>query len=104
LDEAVTYTVWLIPLLVELQLRFKTPVQIFQDNLSTITIAKNGGNFSRSKHIMNKQAFVKQYIEDGTLELVYCSSGTMPADMISKPVSGSITRKLCDLISLVDMT
>jgi hypothetical protein len=53
---------------------------------------------------MNKQAFVKQYIEDGTLELVYCSSGTMPADMISKPVSGSITRKLCDLISLVDMT
>jgi hypothetical protein len=102
LDEAVTYSLWLTSLLRELLPSFKPPVRIMQDNKSTMAIAMNGGNFNRTKHMVNKYAFIKQHLDMGDIVLDYCPTHFMLADMLTKPLESYVLKKLNKLIWLVD--
>jgi hypothetical protein len=102
LDEAITYSLWLTSLLRELMPSHKTPVKIFQDNKSTMALVLSGGSFNRSKHIINKYAFVKQHLDLGDIILEYCPTEIMLADMLTKPLEGYILKKMIKLIWLVD--
>jgi hypothetical protein len=83
-------------------MKFRLPVTIFQDNLSTIGIVMNGGSFNRSKHMISKYAFVKQYVDSGEIQLVHCRTNLMVADMLTKPLSGTELKKLMELVDIVD--
>jgi hypothetical protein len=102
LDEAVTFAIWLISLMKDLIPSFTPPVTILQDNLSTIAIVQNGGNFNRSKHLINKYHFIKQHIDRKDIILKYCSSQEMIADMVSKPLEVRILKILCKIACLVE--
>jgi hypothetical protein len=101
LDEAVTFAIWLISLMQDLLPTFRPPITIYQDNLSTIAIVLNGGNFNRSKHLINKYHFIKQHIDDKDIVLKYCPSPDMIADMVSKPVEVRILKNLCKISNLI---
>jgi ABC-type nitrate/sulfonate/bicarbonate transport system substrate-binding protein len=101
LQESTTYALWLSTLLQDLNLQQNEPIRIAQDNKSTIYIAEYGGNFSNSKHIINRQLFIAQHLHEKDISLVYCPTETMPADMLTKPLPSPTLKKLAKIISLV---
>ena len=43
-------------------------------------------HLSRTKHIDIKFHYLRQLKEDGTIELEYCPTNEMPADLLTKPL------------------
>jgi len=78
---------------------YNVSATLYQDNTSTICLAKNGrSNSDRTKHIGIRYYFVKQYLEDGTMKVEHCPTLEMVADILTKPLQGELFRKLRDLL------
>ena len=61
-----------------------------EDNKSTIEMVNAGRPTSfRTKHISMRYFFVKDYIENGDLEVQYCLTTDMLSDMLTKPLTGA---------------
>ena len=62
---------------------------IFEDNQSAICIAKSQISRRRTKHIEIKFHFIRDLVEADRINLVYCPSEDMIADMLTKglPIS-----------------
>ena len=57
---------------------------IYCDNMGAIKLANNPITNSRSKHIEIKHHFVKELIKERRIQLIYCSTKEMPADLLTK--------------------
>lgn len=84
LEESSTYAVWYKLLLAEIGCAPSGPIPIFQDNKSTILIAQNGGNFKRTKHLLVRESYVSERIQEGDITLKYLATDAIPADMLTK--------------------
>ena len=64
---------------------------VYQDNMSTLSLAKNGyvSSSKRTKHIKAKYFFVRHFHHSGELDLQYCPTETMWADVLNKPLRGA---------------
>ncbi|KAF0689408.1 Aste57867_19142 [Aphanomyces stellatus] len=51
------------------------------DNQSAIANAKNPGHHDRTKHICTKYHFVRDQVEKGRIQLSYCPTKLMVADI-----------------------
>ena len=73
---------------------------IYQDNMSTILLAKNGrmSSSKRTRHINVRYFFINDKIENKEVKVVYCPTGNMAADMFTKPLQGSLFKKFRDEI------
>jgi hypothetical protein len=89
-EEATTYIIWLRCLLQSFHITLNNPTTLFQDNKSTIIISSQGGSFKRTKHLICKDNFIKEHIENGVVQLQYMSTNNMPADMLTKPLSRTL--------------
>lgn len=85
LEEACTYVTWYKMLLFEMGLDLPEPAPVYQDNKSTIILVSTGGNFKRTKHLIIRDAYVKERLDNGDIELKYLSTKQMPADLLTKP-------------------
>ena len=56
--------------------------------MSTMRLAHNGRSNS-SKHF-----FIKQYLDSGEFELVYCPTDIMIADILTKPLHGETFKRI----------
>jgi hypothetical protein len=93
LEEASTYAMWYIWLLHELSVPFCKPINIYQDNKSTIIMAIQGATFRRTKHIISRQTYVRERIHNGDIKLTYQPTEDMVADILTKPLpSGTFNR------------
>ena len=72
---------------------------IFQDNMSTMAMVKRGqSNSERSRHINIRYFFVKDRVEQGDVKIEYKPTGEMIADILTKPLQGSLFARLRDLL------
>ena len=64
---------------------------VYQGNMSTLSLAKNGyvSSSKRTKHIKAKYFFVRHFHHSGELDLQYCPTETMWADILTKPLQGA---------------
>ena len=60
---------------------------LYEDNQSTIAMAKNPQFHGRAKHIEIKHHFVRDQVTRRTNKLQYCPSYEMIADMLTKGLS-----------------
>ena len=84
LSSAAQESVWMRRLNSELGNPPEGPTTIFEDNQSTIAMAKNPQFHGRAKHIDIRHHFVREQVSDGTIKLTYCPTGEMVADMLTK--------------------
>ena len=75
--------VWIRQLNQELTGKAK-PVMIYEDNQSTIAIAKNPQFHGRVKHINIKYHFIQEQVSNDSIKLKYCQTSNMIADMLAK--------------------
>lgn len=66
-----------------------------------IANSKPGEHVQRSKHYAIKVAFLRDQVDSHGARLLYEPTDTMPADLLTKPLSRDRTESLCDLLSLV---
>jgi hypothetical protein len=85
LTDAVKEGMWLKKFEMEFD-QEKTILQVYEDNQSAIKTAKNRVHSDRSKHIDVRYHFVREEMEKGNLELVYCPTEFMVADILTKPL------------------
>ena len=76
--------VWLQQLMGDLLSKTVHKTIIFEDNQSAICLTKNQQTHGRSKHIDIKFHFIRELVESGKVELVYCASKDNVADMFTK--------------------
>jgi hypothetical protein len=64
---------------------------VYQDNMNTLSLAKNGHDLSskHTKHVKAKYFFIKHYHHSGEIDLQYCLTDNMWADVLMKPLQGS---------------
>jgi hypothetical protein len=88
LDEAVRKTLEIRALMKNIGLEQKDPTIIYQDNQSTMLIAKQNTTSNKLKHINNRYFFVREKIAEGEITLQYLSTKEMVADGFTKPLQG----------------
>jgi hypothetical protein len=86
--QATKEAVWLCLLLDEIgYTQNKIPTTIMADNQSCIALAKNPTFHARTKHIDIQHHYIRERLEDGDIELVYCNTNDMVADVLTKALS-----------------
>ncbi len=100
LASATQEAVWMRKLLTDLQTKTEKPTVIFEDNQSAIFMAKNPQYHGRAKHIDIKYHFIRDQIANGVINLKYCNTDDMVADMFTKGLSGEQFKKLRQLAGL----
>ena len=72
----------------------------YQDNLSAMKIEKNGRKScgQKSRHIDIRYFFIKDVLKRENITLAHCPTEDMLADFYTKPLQGSLFRKMRDYI------
>jgi hypothetical protein len=84
LAHATQEAVWLRSLLHELGFQESSPTTIFEDNQSSIALAKNPVFHPRTKHVRIKYHFTRDKIDTNEIRLEYIPSERMVADALTK--------------------
>ena len=68
----------------------------FQDNMSSLSLEKNGrvSSLKWTKHIKAKYFLIKDYYKSGEIDLRYCPTDVMRADVLTKPLQGQKFRDM----------
>ena len=75
------------------------PALIYQDNISTIQLVKNGrSNSERTRQIDNKFFFLHDRIKSDHIIVTYKSTKEMIADLLTKPLLGKLFQELRDKV------
>ena len=91
LSSATQEAVWLRRLRVDLRTAPKEPTVLMEDNQGVIAIARNP---IRTKHIDIRYHYVREALQEGTIDLFYCPTEEMVADWLTKPLSRGPFEKL----------
>lgn len=86
LSQAAQEGTWLRRLLSDLGMD-TTPTVILEDNQGAIAIAKNPVDHSRTKHIDIRYHYIRECVQNGEVELQYCPTNDMKADILTKPLA-----------------
>ena len=104
---ALTYTakeaIWFRNFLTELFGPINFPMIIYNDNQSAISLAhaELGQFHTRTKHIDIRYHFIREKIDNGTLEVVYCPTAEMTADVLTKALASFKFRPLIQALGLI---
>jgi hypothetical protein len=73
---------------------------LFQDNKSAILLEKKGkaSSSKRMKHINIRYFFITDRVNKGDVSLVWCPTGDIIGDFMTKPLQGALFRKFRDQI------
>ncbi len=103
LSSAAQESVWLNKWSAELGCSLKEPTLIYEDNQSTISMCKNPQFHGRAKHIDIRHHFVRELVTQRNIELQYCPSQDMVADMLTKGLARDQFYYLRDKAGMVPM-
>ena len=79
--------IWLKSLLTSVGVVVDKPIIIKEDNQGAIAIAKDPVKHARAKHIEIRFHFLRDIVKRGDIELEYCATENMTADILTMPVS-----------------
>ena len=86
--------VWVRELTAQLKDHSPEAITIYEDNQSAISMAKNPQFHGRMKHISIKYHFIREQVEKKAVELKYCPTEEMVADMLTKGLAKEQFQKL----------
>jgi hypothetical protein len=93
--------VWLKQLLSDLNHDYDDALTIFEDNQAAMCIAKNPGDHAKTKHIQIKYHFIRDMVQKNVIELEYCPTGEMLADIFTKALPSAQFVKLRSWLGVV---
>ena len=104
LSTATQEAVWLRKLLKDFGESQDQATMIMEDNQGTICIAKNPIEHSRTKHIDVRYHYIREALHEKIIELNYCPTEEMIADILTKPLPKGRFEILRDKMGLEKVT
>ena len=98
LCEATREAVWIRHLLRDLGFPPTEPAVMMQDNKSTILMVKGHRNHQASKHINPKYHYTGEMLDAREVDLEYCPTTEMVADVLTKALHFSSHEKLMNAL------
>lgn len=86
LSAATQEAAWIRRLLSDLRVTQDHPTVLMEDNQGTICIANNPVSHSRTKHIDVRYHYVREALVKGEIDVQYCPTQEMVADILTKPL------------------
>lgn len=74
-------------------LRVKKPMQLLIDNKGAVDYANNWSSSGRMRHVCIKMNFLRELKENGVIDVEWCRTTDMPADLFTKNLGGSLFKK-----------
>lgn len=94
LSDAITQILWSRDFLIH-QGYTMPPATVFQDNMSTMALVKNGkSNSERTRHINIRYFWIKDRVDSGEVTIEYQPTDGMISDILTKPLQGEKFREL----------
>jgi hypothetical protein len=89
--DALKDCIWMRRVLYNVKLLKAGPTTIYEDNQGTIAAAQQdpGTVASKSKHIAVRYFFIREHVECEDVEVIYCSTDEMIADIFTKPLGNT---------------
>ena len=84
----------------DLQGKQSEPTILYEDNQAAICLSKNPQWHGRSKHIDIRYHFIREQVNNQNIELKYCPTNNMIADMLTKGLGKETFEKLRTLAGL----
>lgn len=84
LADATSKAIWVVKLLQELGIPCSSPIIVWCDNASAISLTANLVLHSTTKHVVASYHFVREKVSDGSLQVKYVSSKEQTADILTK--------------------
>ena len=103
LSATVQEALWLQQLTNDLVNMSVQEMTVYEDNESTISLAKNQYLYGRMKHIDIKYHFIRDMVETGRIRLSYCPTENMIADILTKGLPTKRFEKLRRLAGVTEM-
>ena len=103
LSSATQEAVWLRRLMEDLGREMAAPTTIYEDNQGAIELAKNAKYHNRTKHIDICHHFVRERVVSNEIQVIYCPTGDMIADIMTKGLAKIAFEKLRDLLGVHDI-
>ena len=100
LSEASREAIYLRNLVSEIKMRELADITVGTDNRGAKCISENAVCYSRTKHIATRYHFVRHTLKNGDLSLVHVPTENMPADILTKPLSGVLHYRHMEAIGL----
>ena len=77
-------TIWIRYALSSIGFEQVSPTILHEDNQGTTALSKNPNNHPRTKHINIKYHYVREHVEKKHVQLVYCPTKNITADILTK--------------------
>lgn len=100
---AVCEATWLYNILQEMHFKIPTPIPLYCDNTSTISISENPVLHERTKHIELDVHLVRDKVKYGFLLPLYLSTIDQPADLLTKPLTSVRASYLLSKLGVVNI-
>ena len=97
---AVKELIWVKRLLKELGREAKGQDVLFNDNQGAIALAHNPEYHARTKHIDIQHHFIRECVENGVVELKYCETKEMVADVLTKALPRETHWKFVEMMGM----
>ena len=91
---------WMNNLLKEFGITYPQPSQLWIDNQSCITVAKNPEHHGRMKHLDRHYHWLREQVEYGVIAPTYLPTDENAADLLTKPLSKPKVEKLREMMGL----
>ena len=104
LSLATQEVVWLRKLLItDLKAASQQPTTLMEDNQGAIAIARNPVAHARTKHIDIRYHYIREAMQNGIVNLCYCPTEVMIADILTKPLPKERFEMLRDTMGLTEL-
>jgi hypothetical protein len=87
---------WTKQIVEELGIKVKQKIIVYEDNQTCIKIAENPMSQKRTRHMDIRYHFIREFVQDGTIKLVYCETQRQQADILTKPLDKTAFTRLRD--------
>jgi hypothetical protein len=85
-SDATRQALFLRQLLRDFGLAVASPVTLHNDNMGAISLAKNPVHHDKAKHIDIRHHFIREKLEDKSIDLQHVASKSNVADILTKPL------------------
>ena len=103
ISEVAMEILYIVGILKFLDVKISFPIEVNVDNIGAVYLSKNATTGNRTKHIDTRYHFVREYIEDGIVKVIFVRSEENDADIFTKNLNGEAFEKHCTSIGLKDI-
>lgn len=100
LSQATQEAIWMRRLLTDIGCKSEEPTTMYEDNQGAIEISKNPRFHNRTKHIDITFHFIREKISSNEVKVVYCSTNSMLADIMTKGLTKERFQRLRNMLNV----